>query len=326
VSAGALSFTPALFCDFAAPGEGAKTTGRRLQLAGWIADVRNPLTARVLVNRVWQHHFGEGLVRSPDNFGFTGERPTHLDLLDWLADEFLREGWRMKPLHRLIVTSAVYRQSSIHPRHEEYFERDTANRWWWRAERRRLDAESLRDSLLAASGELDLKIGGPSFRPTITAEALEGLSRKAAAWTASPPEEQLRRSLYSYTQRSLLPPMMTTFDFGDTTLPCGRRDVTTAAPQALTLLNNQLINDRALALARRVTASSAEAPQRTAAAWRFALGRNPSDDELRLGVEHVERQRQRFASGSTQSDSPELLAWASLCLVLFNSNEFLYID
>jgi hypothetical protein len=326
VAAGALSFTPELFRDFAPPPEAAKTTGRRLQLARWIADPRNPLTARVLVNRLWQHHFGEGLVRTPDNFGFTGERPTHPELLDWLADEFVRGGWRSKPLHRLIVTSSAYRQASLHPRHTEYAERDAANRFWWRAERRRLDAETLRDSLLAASGELDLKIGGPSFRPTISPEALEGLSRKAAAWTASPPEEQLRRSLYSYTQRSLLPPMMTTFDFGDTTLPCGRRDVTTVAPQALTLLNSQFIHERSLALARRVTAVSADADQRAATAWRFALGRDADDNELRLAVEHVDRQQRRFAAASSQSDSPELLAWASLSLVLFNSNEFLYID
>jgi hypothetical protein len=120
--------------------------------------------------------------------------------------------------------------------------------------------------------------------------------------------------------------MMTTFDFGDTTLPCGRRDVTTVAPQALTLLNSQFINDRSLALARRVTAASADANGRAAAAWRCALGRSPSDDELRLAFEHVERQERRFATDSSQSDSPEILAWASLSLVLFNSNEFLYID
>jgi hypothetical protein len=322
-----LSCIPELFCDFAPSAAGAKTTRRRLRLARWIADPRNPLTARVLVNRVWQHHFGEGLTPTPDNFGFTGERPSHPELLDWLAAEFMESSWRLKPLHRRIVTSAAYRQSSLHPRYADYVERDAGNRWRWRAERRRLDAETLRDSLLAASGELDLRMGGPSFRPTISPEALEGLSRKAAAWEASPKEEQFRRSLYSFTQRSLLPPMMTTFDFGDTTLPCGRRDVTTVAPQALTLLNGELSHACSLALARRAMAHSADSSQGAVAAWRFALARNPREDELRLACEHVQRQRRRFAAdGRRAAEDPELLAWASLGLVLFNSNEFLYID
>jgi hypothetical protein len=333
VTAGTLSFSPELYCDFTPSGEGAKTTGRRLQLARWIADSRNPLTARVLVNRIWQHHFGEGLVRSPDNFGFTGERPTHPELLDWLTDEFLRGGWRLKPLHRLIVTSAAYRQSSLHPQYRQHQARDAANRLWWRAERRRLDAETLRDSLLAASGELDLHMGGPSFRPTISPEALEGLSRKAAAWEPSPREEQLRRSLYIFTQRSLLPPMMTAFDFIDTTLPCGRRDVTTVAPQALTLLNNEFSHQRAMSLAQRVLQAEGTMEQRAVKAWRLALGRSPHEGELRLALEHVERQRTRFeqalaagASNDVRTVNPESLAWASLCLVLFNSNEFLYVD
>jgi hypothetical protein len=329
VAAGTLSFSPALIAEFNPPAEGAKTTGRRLQLARWIADPRNPLTARVLVNRVWQHHFGEGLVRSPDNFGFTGEQPTHPELLDWLAGEFLRGGWRLKPLHRLIVTSATYRQASLHPQYQQHQERDAANRFWWRAERRRLDAETLRDSLLAASGALDLRMGGTSFRPTVNPEALEGLSRKAAAWEPSPKEEQLRRSLYIFTQRSLLPPMMTAFDFIDTTLPCGRRDVTTVTPQALTLLNNEFSHERALSLAVRLLQSGDDRENRAVQAWRYVLSRNPQTSELRLALEHVDRQRRRFEQTLTADShvtNPDTLAWASLCLVLFNSNEFLYVD
>jgi hypothetical protein len=326
------SFVPTLADGFTATAPDARTTQRRLNLARWMADPRNPLTPRVLVNRVWQHQFGQGLVRSVDNFGFTGERPTHPELLDWLADEFVRGGWKLKPLHRLMLTSQTWRQSSLHPHAAEYNQTDAGNRLWWQAERRRLDAESLRDAMLSVTGEIDLRLGGPSFKPTISADALEGLSRKAAAWEASPPEEQRRRSLYMFTQRSLLPPLMTTFDLSDTTLPCGQRDVTIVAPQALALLNNEFSHDRAAALARRVMAASTERGARIAVAWRYALGRDPAADEANEVHEYMARQQARLglvqpASGETSSTSdPEFLAWESLCLVLLNSNEFLYVD
>ena len=148
VEPGHLSTVPALDKPLASPPASAKTTTRRLQLAQWIVDPKNPLTARVWVNRVWQYHFGFGLVRTPDNFGFTGEKPTHPELLDWLASEFVAGGWRTKRLHKLILLSATYRQSSLHPKQDEYAKTDAGNRLWWRAERRRLDAEALRDSLL----------------------------------------------------------------------------------------------------------------------------------------------------------------------------------
>ncbi len=217
------SFAPALYQEFAPPAAGAKTSERRLQLARWIASRENPLTARVIVNRLWQEHFGAGLVRSPNNFGFTGDRPTHPELLDWLADELVASGWRLKAMHRLMLTSNTYRQASLHPQAEEYNARDAGNKFWWRAERRRLNAEALRDTLLLVSGDLDPRRGGPGFRPTMIPEALEGLSRKGAAWAAAPVEEQRRRSLYIFAQRSLLTPLLTTFDFSDTTLSCGRR-------------------------------------------------------------------------------------------------------
>ena len=229
-----------------------RTTRRRTQLADWILDEKNPLTARIIVNRLWQHHFGKGLVRTPSNFGFTGDRPSHPELLDWLAKELVRHDWSLKHIHRLLVTSATYRQASVHPHSEAAETTDPENRRWWRMDRRRLDAESIRDAMLLVSGDLDLRRGGPSFRPTIAADALEGLSRKSAAWTASPPRDQLRRSLYIFSQRSLLSPWMTTFDFADTTMSCPQRDVTIAAPQALALFNNEFSHARSLALARDV--------------------------------------------------------------------------
>ena len=293
-----LSFVPDLFHDFDAPPEESDTSQRRLQLARWIAHRNNPLTARVIVNRLWQHHFGEGLVRSPNNFGFTGETPTHPELLDWLASELIANGWRLKPLHRLMVTSRTYQQASIHPNFAEYSNRDFGNRLWWRAERRRVDAETLRDSLLAASGELDLTVGGPSFRPSISPEALEGLSRKASAWQASPEQEQHRRSLYIFMQRSLLPPIMTTFDLPDSTLSCGQRDATTVAPQALSLLNNDFVHRRSLSLAEQAISGSALENDRVTHIWQAVFGRSPTSDELALSSAHV-----AASAGAIHSDA-----------------------
>ena len=304
---GPLSAVPAMFHLFEPPPEGAKTTRRRLQLAKWIARADNPLTARVMVNRLWQHHFGEGLVRSPNNFGFRGDQPTHRELLDWLAAEFVSSGWKIKHIHRLILQTNTWRQSSLHPKYEEYAERDFTNRLWWRSQRRRLDAESLRDAMLAVSGDLDPQLGGPSFRPTITADALEGLSRKASAWTASPEEDQRRRSLYIYTKRHLLPPMMTAFDFADTTLSCAQRNVTTVAPQALGLLNNHFPHARSTALAKRVIETAGESQSsRIKAVWQFALGRNPTSDEADLASQHLASQRKRFEDQQKAADRAEV--------------------
>lgn len=333
VTAGVLTCVPGQRSELdsnLSPIEG-NARGARLQLADWIASPDNPLTARVIVNRLWQHHFGEGLVRSSNNFGFTGDRPTHPELLDWLASELIDNKWSLKHIHRLILTSATWQQSSLHPQQDAFSMKDSANRFLWRANRRRLEAEAVRDGLLAASGELDLRIGGPGFFPTISAEALEGLSRKGSAWTASPESEQLRRSLYIFTQRSLLPPMMTAFDLCDTTLPCGQRDVTTVAPQALTLLNNEFIHKRAESLSQRITRNHPDAEYaQIHAIWRSILNRPPSWGEMGMSKEHVQQQSDRFelpeSENSKRTLSPHELALASLCLVLFNSNEFIYID
>jgi len=305
VSAASLTCVPGEFREFAPTEELGGTTGLRLQLADWIASPRNPLTARVLVNRLWQHHFGEGLVRSSNNFGYTGDKPTHPKLLDWLAGELIRSGWSLKHIHRLILTSKTWQQASLNPKQDEYNLNDAANRFLWRAHRRRIDAESLRDSFLSATQELDLTMGGPSFYPTISPEALEGLSRKASAWSASPEADQNRRSLYIYTQRSLLPPLMTTFDLCDTTLPCGQRDVTIVAPQALTLLNNEFVHKRSEALAAKLLdGESVGLKNAVPEAWRAILRREASNEEIVMGVEHVNRQLVRFSSATQLSDTP----------------------
>jgi hypothetical protein len=190
-----------------------------------------------------------------------------------------------------------------------------------------LDAEALRDALLRASGQLDLRPGGPSFRPTVSPAALEGLSRKSAAWSASPPAEQLRRSLYIFTQRSLLPPLMTTFDFSDTTLPCAQRDVTTVAPQALAMLNSQFVHEQSESLADRVLAADNDDTESLVThVWQYALGRRPRAEEVQLALDHLRVQRDHFAETQQESNQIERLAIASLCHVLLNSNEFLYVD
>ena len=290
-----LSTIPAIYRKFRPPAKGAKTSQRRLQLAEWITDPRNPLTARVIVNRLWQHHFGEGLVRTPNNFGFRGNRPTHPQLLDYLAAELVAGKWKLKRIHRMMLMSRTYRQSSLHSDYKKHQVADSTNLFWWKANRRRLDAESLRDSMLLASGQLDLQMGGKSFRPTIAPEALEGLSRKQAAWTPSSYAEQRRRSLYIFSKRGLLPPMMTTFDFVETTLPCGRRNSTTVPPQALAMMNNHFVHRQSSEMAkavRKVAGKSVKAQVQTA--WRMAYARQPSAGEVELGLQHLAVQRTRF--------------------------------
>lgn len=305
VSAGALTCFPGTAPDFEVVRTSAGTTGLRLQLANWIADSGNPLTARVVVNRIWMHHFGEGLVRSTNNFGFTGDQPTHPELLDWLSGELIRSGWSVKHLHRLILTSSTWKQSSIHPREKEFQQQDAANRYLWKTFRRRVDAESLRDALLSASGELDLRTGGPGFVATVSPEALEGLSRKGSAWVASSESEQRRRSLYMFAQRSLLPPMMTAFDLCDSTLPCGRRDTTIVAPQALTLMNNEFAHDRSNHLATQILhRADLCGRQRIGEVWRRILKRDPTEQELALATRHLEQQLAHYSvsMGSVSED------------------------
>ena len=319
VRAGAPSFVGPLAGDFPPPPGDSRTTLRRTHLARWITNPTNPLASRVIVNRLWQHHFGHGLCRNPDNVGFNGPRPEYRDLLDWLAADLVAGGWKLKALHRLIVTSATYRQASIHPDLESLADRDPGNALLWRAERRRIDAESLRDAILAVAGNLDPRVGGPSFKAPIDGEALEGLSMKGGAYQPSPPEECRRRSLYMFTKRGLIVPLMTTFDQCDTTVPTGRRDVSIVALQALSLLNNGWVRGEADACAGRVLAAAAEAGPRVDDVWQRVLGRLPTTHEKAAALEHVMTQ-------SAGDPARERLAWASLCQVLFNTNEFISID
>ncbi len=327
VPPGFLTLLPSVYRQVEPPPAGAATTTWRTQLARWITDPRNPLTARVLVNRVWQHHFGHGLSRTPDNFGVLGDEPSHPELLDWLASDFMEHGWQLKRLHRAIVLSRTYCMDSVHRCEADYAGRDPENVKLWRMNRRRLEAEAVRDAMLAVSGQLSSRLGGPSFYPPIAAEALEGLSRKGAAWGQSPPEELGRRSIYIFTQRSLLVPLLTTFDFADTTQPCCQRNVSLVAQQALALLNNEFVVDQSRHFARRL---QGERPGSLAVqidrAWRLALGRAPEAQELQAALAHVAAQRERFMR-TMPADAPvDELALASLCQVLLNTNEFMFVD
>ncbi len=318
---GSLSFLPETYRDFRDADSEAKTTLRRLQLAEWIVDSKNPLTPRVIVNRLWQHHFGEGLIRTSDNFGFNGDRPIHQSLLDWLAAELHRQQWRLKPIHKLMVMSETYRQSSTHPNFDDQYAGDPSNRYLWHAQRRRLDAESLRDAILSTSGLLDLRVGGPSFRPAISEEALEGLSMKGNAYQPSSEEECRRRSIYIFAKRALTVPFMATFDVCDSAIPTGRREVTTVAPQALSMLNNSWVVQQSQQFAKRVCDGALQDEGRVRLAWRLALNRDPRKSEMQAALNHVQS-----IQDSDRSEPSELRAWASLCHVLLNTNEFIYVD
>ena len=307
VPPGALTLVTGLPHRFAEAPPEANTSERRLQLARWIVDRRNPLTARVFVNRIWQHHFGRGIVRSSNNFGLKGAPPTHPQLLDWLASEFVARGWRLKALHRLILHSGTYRMASSHPKESEYAKRDADDLLLWKFRRQRLDAESLRDSMLTVSGDLNRRRGGPSFYPEISPEALEGLSRKGATWGSSSEEERRRRSLYIFSKRSLLVPFLTTFDLCDSTTSCAQRDVSIVAPQALALLNNHFAHARSRSLARRILAAdaaervhssvdeaAAEASRQVVSAWQHVLARRPSASETRASLRHLLEQRRDY--------------------------------
>lgn len=297
VEPGFLSLLEELDQPLAPPPAEARTTHRRLQLARWLVDPRNALVFRVYVNRLWLGHFGAGIVRSTNNWGFTGDQPTHPELLDRLALELQSSAdVGSKHLHRRMVLSAAYRRSAEHPSQQSLAERDAGNRLLWRAERRRRDAEGLRDALLFATEQLDYSMRGPGFRPTLSPEALEGLSRRSAAWTASSSAQQRRRAIYEYSSRSLIDPLLTTFDFPDTTLPCGERDQSIVAPQALTLLNDPQLDRWAQTAVDSLFASenidqlSTHDLRRSMVEQLFeqVLARQPTDDEIEAALEHVD--------------------------------------
>jgi hypothetical protein len=287
------------------------TRGWRLTLARWIASRDNPLTARVMVNRIWQHHFGRGIVATPSDFGKNGERPTHPELLDWLANEFMDGGWSVKDMHRLMVNSATYRQDAENALMSKHAA-DPDNKLLWRFERRRLEAEAIRDNILAASGRLNPEMSGPSMFPPLP-DDLADFARYGRGggimWEPNEKDEDARRrSVYIFQRRSLPLPMMAAFDATVFSESCDRRSVTTTPLQALSMMNGYLVHEEAQHLATRIEREAgADRHAQIARAFEIVLNRPARPEEL------------------DKFNAPTL-SLPALCRVLFNSNEFIYVE
>jgi hypothetical protein len=296
--AGLAVLRPALSLDPQSP-----EASRRAALARWIADPINPLPARVMANRLWHYHFGKGIVATPSDFGFNGAKPSHPELLDWLAAAYVEGGWRSKPIHRLLVTSAAYRQSSRLDEKAQAIDRE--NRLLWRMSPRRLEAESIRDAILASSGKLDMRMGGPGYN------VWEKNTNYVAVYT---PRSELggdtfRRMVYQFKPRSQRDPTFGAFDCPDAALPVPRRNVSTTALQALNLLNSDFVIRQATFFAARLEKEAGPNPARQAArAFRLAFGRDPAEAELAGAVSLIK------SHGA-----------AALCRALYNANEFVYV-
>jgi mono/diheme cytochrome c family protein len=294
--------------SFPEPPPDAKSSWRRRGFAEWLVSKDNPLTARVMVNRLWQHHFGEGIVRTPSSFGKMGEKPSHPELIDWLASEFMAKGWSLKAMHRLMLTSQTYRMSTGDT--SANYAIDPENRQFWRMPRPRLEAEIIRDNMLATSGTLDLKVGGPAIFPYIDPDLFEKSSKRDWAGLPDSDPATWRRSLYVFSKRSIRYPMFETFDQPNLINSIDRRNRTTIAPQALILMNNQMVLFQAGKFAERVKREAGADPQaQIKRAVYLALGRPADAVELKRGVAFL-------------AESPNGLT--EFCHVLLNLNEFLY--
>jgi len=281
-----------------------KKLARRKALALWLSEPDHPLTARVMVNRVWHWHFGRGIVGTPNDFGRQGEEPTHPELLDWLASEFVSQGWSLKKLHRMILLSDTYQRST--EAHEGNAKVDANNRFLWRMNRQRLDAETLRDSVLAVSGDLNLKMGGRPVIPKLSKEEYTVMWARNQWPEAMDEREHTRRSVYLYVKRTFPMPMLSTFDTPDSSMSCSRRDNTTVAPQALTLMNGDFMVGQAKQLAAKLrSAYPGSTAKQVETAWQRILGRLPKPAE-----------REKAATVSLEQ----------ICLALLNTNEFVYLD
>ncbi|MEZ0273920.1 MAG: DUF1553 domain-containing protein, partial [Roseimicrobium sp.] len=287
----------------------------RLELAKWITDEKNPLTARVIVNRIWQRHFGTGLVASTSDFGLRGEKPSHPDLLDWLAREFMRSGWSMKHLHRLIMTSRTYQLSSQDT--DDNVASDPGNRLYWKFNRQRLDAESLRDTLLFVSGGLDTT---PQSKPYPIPSSKEWDYTQHHPFKDDYPSS--KRSVYLMTKRLTAKSYFQTFDGADPNVCTSSRDSSVTALQALYFVNDKFLHEQAERLARQLVKQSPDDGQRLNRAFAAIFSRPPAEDESTMLLGHLQEIRQRLAGG--KDDDPQ--AWASVIRSLFRLNEFMYLD
>jgi hypothetical protein len=325
------------------PPAGMNSTGRRSALAAWLSDSKNPLTPRVMVNRIWHYHFGRGIVATPGDFGRMGARPSHPELLDYLTSYFVENGWSMKKLHRLILLSNAYQQSADYQL--KAAETDPDNKLLWRYGRRRMEAEAVRDSMLFASGLLNPQMGGPGVFPPVPAGTLGELVSIASAggWkTEKDPLQNNRRSVYIFAKRNLRYPMLQEFDSANTFESCDFRKNTVTPSQSLDLMNNDLILEWARAFAGRVLNDSGLTPTaHIDRAFRLAYGRAPTADEQKGASDFMARQMRiladRFAKGDEAKpplpasmppgmDPVRAAALVDLSQMLLDSNEFLYIN
>jgi len=307
---------------------GDKSSGRRRALAEWIASPKNPLTARVIVNRIWQHHFGRGLVATPNDLGRNGAAPTHPELLDYLASELIANGWRIKPIHRMILLSSTWQQPS---RISDFGFRisdlkrdkdsairnpqsaiaiDPDNRLLWRQNLRRVEAEAVRDAVLSVSGQINTKMGGRGIFPELSAEVLATQSKPGNGWGKSDLREQARRSTYIFVKRTLGVPILETLDCASPDKSIATRSVTTVAPQALILLNSTFMDEQAKAFAARLEREcGSDANRQIEQAFHLALVRAPTERERKIAIEYLQR-----------SSLP------AFCKLVLNLNEFVYVD
>ena len=283
----------------------------RLELARWMTSKDNPLTPRVIVNRVWQGHFGDGLVRTVDNFGKAGEQPSHPELLDWLSARFLEDGWSIKKLHKRIMLTAAYQQSSEFG--ESKALADPENRLLSRFTRRRLDVEEIRDGLLTVDGTIDLRMGG-TLQEGFGTDGENSNDRLSVD-----PDAQVRRTVYLPLRRANLPALLNLFDFGDATTAIGRRPSTNVAPQALFMMNSGFVAERARNLAEQLIEKQ-DSAARVRDAYLRTLNRAPGADEVDRALTYISSVRDKF------SELDELDAWQSYCRILMASNEFIYVD
>lgn len=301
-----------------APKPGAKTTGKRRVLAEWMASKDNRLTSRTMANRLWQYHFGRGICRTSSDFGQLGELPTHPELIDWLACEFVARGWSMKEMHKMIMTSNTYMLSSKD--NAAALAKDPNNNLFWRFDMRRLSAEEVRDSILAVNGTLNLKMFGPSIYTEVPFEVLATSSQPKNAWGQSPPEERTRRSVYIFVKRSLNEPILNTFDQADTDSSCPVRYTTTVPTQSLTSLNSKFFNDQAAILAQRLKKEAGEdVAAQVKLGLRLVMGRDPNQKEIDRGVNLIHR----FMEKDKLTVEKALV---DFCLMALNLNEFIYLD
>jgi hypothetical protein len=321
---------------------GFKSTGRRLALARWLTAPDNPLSARVMVNRLWHFHFGRGIVATPNDFGRNGQQPTHPELLDWLAVEFSQsQGWSLKRLTEMMVLSNAYQQSSAFDGAKARIDID--NKLLWRMNRQRLDAEAIRDAILSVNGSLTEQLGGASIKVPLEPEVYDTIFTEYEPdnlWPVHPdPRQHTRRSLYLIRKRNVRLPLLVAFDAPDLMAVCGARQTSVHALQSLTLMNSEFMLQQSRALVERLfKESGADERARISRLYELTLARKPRPDELQLTRNFLKAQaaviRDRIERGAPVSklkdpphdiDDATAAAWVDLCLATMNLNEFVYV-